>query len=143
MTNCVIDASVAIKWYVPEVHHEAAAKLLGTQSAGDLTFHVPDLFFSEFGNILWKKARIKELQAGVAADIVEAMLQVRKAVHASEGLLPSACAIALDSGRTVYDSMYLALAAFLDCELVTADRRLLKGLANTRWTSTLRWIEDI
>jgi predicted nucleic acid-binding protein len=39
--------------------------------------------------------------------------------------------------------VYLALAVLLGCELVTADQRLLKGLANTSWTSFLRWIEDV
>ena len=143
MTACVIDASVAIKWYVPEVHEEAAARLLGMRSQGDLTFHVPDLFFPEFGNILWKKARTAELEGSIAAEILEAMLRVPKAVHGSEALLPSAVGIALDSGRTVYDSLYIALAAFLDCELVTADHRLCNGLANTPWARTLRWIEDV
>lgn len=143
MTRCVIDASVAVKWYVPEVHEEAAARLLARRSTRDLAFHVPDLFFPEFGSILWKKVRTSELEAGTATDIVGAMLRVPKVVHATEALLPSAMAIALDSGRTVSDSVYLALAAYLDCELVTADRRLVRGLANAPWAPSLRWIEDV
>jgi predicted nucleic acid-binding protein len=143
VTNAVIDASVAVKWYVPEVHDAAAARLLALRSTRPLAFHVPDLFFAEFGNILWKKVRAAELEARLAADVVSAMLGVPKAVHATEALLPSAVAIALDSGRTVYDSLYIALAAFLDCELVTADQRLIRGLANSPWAASLRWIEDV
>ncbi len=142
MNRCVIDASVAVKWYVPEIHGEAAARLLARRSTVDLTFDVPDLFFSEFANIVWKKVRTGELDAAAATEIVDATLRVPKTVHAAEPLLPSALAIALDSGRTVYDSLYLALAVFLDCPLVTADKRLRNGLANTPWESSLRWIEE-
>lgn len=39
--------------------------------------------------------------------------------------------------------MYLALAAFLGCEVVTADERLYRGLANKRWAELLRWVEDV
>ena len=53
-TDLVIDAGVAIKWYVPEVL-EVEAKCVLDPS---YSLHVPELFFAEFGNILWKKARI-------------------------------------------------------------------------------------
>ncbi len=142
MTEYVVDASVAVKWYVPEVHDQAAARLL-SGATRDVIFHVPDLFFPEFGNIVWKKVRSAELDSDVAAEIVDAMLQVPKTVHSTEALLPSALAIALDARRTVYDSVYLALAAFLDCELVTADGRLHSALAHTRWAPSLRWIGDV
>jgi hypothetical protein len=49
--NLVIDASVAAKWFLPdEPFSERALELL-----------LPDLFFSECGNILWKAARRKSL----------------------------------------------------------------------------------
>ena len=138
----VVDASVALKWYVPEIHSEAATRVLDARRSG-VRLHVPDLFYPEFGNILSKKARVGEISNTVAAEIADAMLGVPKTVHASEALLPAALEIALDSGRTVYDSLYLALAAFLGCEAVTADERLYRGLANTRWSALLRWVEDV
>ncbi len=142
MTEYVVDASVAVKWYVPEVHDRAAARFL-SGATRDLVLHVPDLFFSEFGNIVWKKVRSGELDSDIAAEIVHAMLRVPKTVHSTEAFLPSALAIAIETERTVYDSLYLALATFLDCELVTADGRLHRALASTRWASSLRWIEDV
>ena len=44
----VVDASVAVKWYVPEEHSEIALLLLDD----NFSRIVPRLFFSEFGNIL-------------------------------------------------------------------------------------------
>lgn len=53
MTLYVVDASVGIKWFVPEIHSEAAQKLL----IDDHTLLIPDLFFPEVGNIFWKRVR--------------------------------------------------------------------------------------
>lgn len=73
-------------------------------------------------------------------EIAHAMLGVAKPVHGSEALLPSALSIALASGQTVYGSLCVALAAYLGCELVTADVRLYRGVANTPWAAFVRWV---
>ena len=67
--TAVIDASVAIKWVVPEAGTEEAVELLGR---GGLV--APDLLFAECANILWKKVRNGELQkseALIAARLIE------------------------------------------------------------------------
>ena len=43
MKRLVVDASVAVKWYVPEIHSEAAAKLL----SGPYELIAPDLILPE------------------------------------------------------------------------------------------------
>lgn len=96
----VVDASVAIKWYVPEVHSEAAARVLDERAKG-VRLQVPDLFFPEFGNILWRKVRVGEIEKAVAEGIAGALLAVPKTVHRSEALLPSALNIALNAGQTL------------------------------------------
>ena len=60
MTTVVLDASVAAKWFLPspsETLRDEAFNLLGQYANGELRFIVPDLFWPEFGNILWKAAR--------------------------------------------------------------------------------------
>jgi hypothetical protein len=42
--SSVVDASVAINWFLPDIHSDAALRLL----VGQHTLHVPDLIFSEF-----------------------------------------------------------------------------------------------
>lgn len=142
MTRLVVDASVAIKWYVPEVHSEAAARILDALPGG-VRLEVPDLFFPECGNILWKKVRVGEIGRAAAAQIAATLLGVPKTAHPTEPLLPSALDIALATGQTVYDSVYLALAALLECPLVTADERLRRGLAASQWEPLVRWVEDL
>ena len=60
MTTVVLDASVAAKWFRPpadETLLEEALDLLGRYTKGEVRFIVPDLFWPEFGNILWKAMR--------------------------------------------------------------------------------------
>jgi predicted nucleic acid-binding protein len=51
MTCYVVDASVAVKWFVPEPHTQAALRFLN----GDHQLMAPDLLVPEIGNTLWKK----------------------------------------------------------------------------------------
>ncbi|MBV8312361.1 MAG: type II toxin-antitoxin system VapC family toxin, partial [Planctomycetaceae bacterium] len=55
--DLVVDAGLAIKWYVPEVHEAEAKRFLDPA----FTLHAPDLFFPEFGNMVWKKARLLQV----------------------------------------------------------------------------------
>jgi hypothetical protein len=48
VTDLVVDAGGAIKWYVPEIHEREAKWFLDPA----ITLHVPELFFPEFGNIV-------------------------------------------------------------------------------------------
>ncbi len=57
MTKFVVDANVAIKWVIPEIHSETASRLLNNSN----TLLVPDFFFSEIGNIFWKQVRFNSL----------------------------------------------------------------------------------
>jgi predicted nucleic acid-binding protein len=55
--NLVIDASVAIKWFAPELLSAEAERLLDVDDA----LFAPDLLLVERGNIIWKKVRLGEL----------------------------------------------------------------------------------
>jgi len=143
LNHCVLDASVAVKWYVPEVHSEKALSLLEAQRSADLAIHVPDLFLAEAGNILWKKVRRGEISERDAGEISRALLSLPKTVYPTEALLAASLELACRLGRTVYDSLYLALAALLDAPLITADQRLFRGLAQAGWRPLVRWIGDL
>ena len=59
MIPYVVDASVAIKWFVEEEHAVAARRVL----ADGYTLSAPDLVWLACGNILWKKIQHGELTA--------------------------------------------------------------------------------
>jgi predicted nucleic acid-binding protein len=51
--------------------------------------------------------------------------------------------IACRTGRTVYDSLYLALAVQQKVPMVTADQRLYNALRGGQLAAHLLWIEDL
>ena len=140
MKPCVVDASVAIKWYIPEVHHENAVRLLKLQRAGDAMFHAPDLFLAEAGNILCKKVRIREISTNEAHEIARALIRVPVVLHPAGKLLSAALDLAFATGAMVYDSLNMALAAALDCEMITADERLIRSAERSELHTLMRWV---
>ena len=139
MSLFVVDASVAIKWFLPENHSEAALRLL-TQPH---TLHAPDLIFSEFGNVLWKRVMRNEISKKEADAILEGLLTLNLQVQPSQALIPLALEIACGENRTVYDSLYLAAAIALQSPLITADARFFRALIKGPFSAHLLWVEDI
>lgn len=125
MTPVVVDSSVAMKWFVPEVLSDRAARLLD----GSFELFAPDLLIPECGNVLWKKISRDELRAEEGREILQALGRVPMRIVGSPALVEAALEIATTCRRTVYDGMYVALAVARGCALVTADDRLARALA--------------
>jgi predicted nucleic acid-binding protein len=142
ITDLVVDAGVAIKWYIPEIHEREAKRFLDPAC----TLHVPELFFPEFGNIVWKKARLlkaPEITAEEGRDIIDLLLGVSLTVHPMAPLLKAAYQLALGPKRaTVYDCCYLALACALRCRLATADRLFYDAFVKGPQGAHLLWVAD-
>jgi predicted nucleic acid-binding protein len=136
----VIDASVGVKWFVPEVHATEAREWRN----GSDELHTTAFFFDlEIANILWKKIRRGELTRSDADLIVNQLPALPLIRHVEHHFLSSAFDIADRSQRTVYDSLYVALAVQLGGRVVTADQRLYNGLAGTQWAGHVCWVEDL
>jgi len=138
MTRYVVDASVAIKWFVPEIHSDAAFRLRG--SSYELI--APDLLIPEIGNILWKKIIRDGMKLGVAGEILKHFEASPVAICPSMPLAHIALGFAAEERRSVYDCLYVALAMAESCRLVTADEKLHNALMNTRFSQHLCWVED-
>jgi predicted nucleic acid-binding protein len=121
----VVDASVVIKWFVPEIHSEVARRWLGASH----DYVAPDLLFAEAGNAVWKKVRRKELDPDEGRRLLEDLSQVAVEGVATRSLLRDALALALSAGITVYDAMYLTLAVRLETEVITGDDRFADKIA--------------
>jgi predicted nucleic acid-binding protein len=139
MDCLVVDANVGMKWHVTDVHSDAALRLL-RDDAPEL--HVPDLLFPEVGNILWKKVRRGDLTEEQAREIGHLVAFAPLAVHASSPLFEAALEIAIRTGRSVYDSQYVALAVQLNCRLVTADEKHYNALKDGPLGIYILWVED-
>jgi predicted nucleic acid-binding protein len=123
----VIDASVAVKWYIPEPFSEQAVYYLELLREGKAKLLAPELIIAELGNILWKKELSGELARDEVQLIGETMANSFPAeLTEARLLLPAALEIAFELKLALYDSLYLALAIVKMATLVTADKKLAK-----------------
>jgi predicted nucleic acid-binding protein len=117
--NVVVDASVAIKWFVQEDLHEHALNLL---DRGD-DLHAPDLLIPEVANVAWKKCIRGEVARKQAETIIGVSQGYVPHLHPSKILACRALDLAIALNHPVYDCLYLACAERADGIVVTADER--------------------
>lgn len=139
MTSCVLDASVVVKWFIPEVYSESALKLREM----DGRFYAPAFLTLEIGNVLARKRRRNELTQVEAEGIWRAFRQSPIRRHADETLVLAAFDLAQHTRTTLYDNLYLALAVELDIAFVTADRKFYQAHEATPYRRRITWIENL
>ena len=139
MSGVVVDASVAVKWFLPEVHSDAARRIL----SGKRKLLAPDLIWVEVGNVLWKKSRRAEITYETARGILRDFRRFPLQNYAVKSLLEPAWDLAERFRISVYDSVYLALAVSRNCTLVTADQQFFNAVKGTPVESSMAWVESI
>lgn len=135
-STAVLDASVAVRWFVPERGSEQAANLL----ARPITWIAPRLMFVEMAAALRRKVVGGELRMEVAAQALQAMVEAvadgTVRVSEDERLISAAFLLALSVEHKVPDCLYVALAEREGAGLATADKRL-SDLATRRGVAVL------
>ncbi len=132
MSLLVVDASVAAKWCLPtkgETLIDEASGLLRRYARGEVRLVVPDLFWAELANLLWKAVRQGRCTKAMGERALSSMEERKLPTVSSLTLLDLAFAIATAFDRSVYDSLYVALAVHSKGQLITADERLANALA--------------
>lgn len=143
MNLFVIDASVAAKWFLAdrsETLVDEAWQLLDRYAKGQARLVVPDLFWAEFGNILWKAVRGGRCTQKAAETGIATMRNRGLPTVPSDTLVEAAFAIATGFDRTVYDSLYIALAVDCQGQLITADEKMANAVAAhlpVKWLGSL------
>ena len=143
MNRFVLDASVALKWAVPPASEPLASEslqLLRQYAHGEIDFLVPDIFWAEIGNVLWKGSRQRRWTQATAEHIAAEMKAQKFTTVPSLALMTDALKIAFTYDRAVYDCLYVALAIQSKVEMITADERLANALASylpVKWLGAL------
>ena len=117
-----------------------AFRVRDAYGAGEIDLLVPDVFWAECGNILWKAVRRGRLSRVDAESALDSMMRREFRTFPSAQLLPAALPIAFQFGRAVYDCLYVALAMQSKTEMITADERLANALAThlpVKWLGML------
>ena len=98
MSTIVVDASVAAKWFLPakgEMLTEEAFGLFRRYAIGEIRFVVPDLFWAELANVLWKAVRRVRCSKAAAETGLASLVERKLSTVPSPTLLEAAFRIAL------------------------------------------------
>ncbi len=138
MSDFVVDASVAVKWFVVETDSLVADEL----SASNHRLFAPRLILTEVANALGRKAMAGLMSAAEACVYVRSLplyfggiLAVDEPI---EPALENVCAIR----HPIYDLIYLEAARRLDAQLITADRRFTAKIAGTELARHVTLLSD-
>lgn len=117
----VIDASVAIKWVLPEDGAERATAL--REQPDELI--APTLIAAEIGSALRRRAASEELTARQACDAAEIAVGLINRMVQIPDLARRALELAIVLRHPIYDCFYLALAERERAPLISADKKLI------------------
>lgn len=122
----VVDASVALKWFLTEDDSDRAERLMATR---DLL--APSLILSEVGNGLWSKRIASSIDLELAQDMMAKLPRLFREIVPIEQLMSPAIEIAYELEHPIYDCLYLAVARERGLLLVTADQRFITKVAGS------------
>ena len=124
----VVDASVVIKWLIPEDDQPKALKIRDLYQEARLNVIAPGLLTAEIGNVLWKRVRSGLLGSAHADKALFRFQQDTPVLRDSQVINATALRLAVLHNRTFYDSLYLAVAIHHHCDLVTADEKFVGAM---------------
>ena len=127
----VVDASVALKWFIAEANTPRALALL----SADVRTIAPALIIAELCNAAWRLWRRGEMARAQVSVVAARAPSLFTALISEIDLARRASEISLDLEHPAYDCFYLALAERENATLVTADRRLVERVRGTPWGS--------
>lgn len=130
----VIDASVAVKWYVNEELRDKALRIREDFLSEVIDLEAPSLILYEVGNAIRHHPGATEHECAIAVKELRNLgIAIRELDDAA---LSAAAKIAFDEKLTFYDAAYLSLAKTIEATLVTADKELHNQLSKENRTFT-------
>jgi predicted nucleic acid-binding protein len=135
----VVDASLAVKWLVREVHTEKAHALARSWARQEVYPMAPFLMPVEVANALYRRVIRKEISLQEATSLLDGLLSTGIELREPARVHVKAMELAEELKQdAVYDAHYLALAEALSCELWTADERFYRAASSGHLQ--VRWI---
>lgn len=139
MSTYVVDASVAAKWFAPDEEHADAAFTLLEDNP---RLHAPDFLLLELDNLFSKWARRGIVTADESEEMRRELRKQTIIYYPFAEMQDHAFGLANETGRSLYDCLYLALAILIDGVMVTAYQRFHDDLANTPLAGRVAWVGE-
>lgn len=124
----VLDANIAFKWVVSEDRSDRAIEIRDRIQQGIDEAIAPDVFPLEVAHALTRAERQGRIPQGQSWPLWLSVMSSCPKLHVSISLTPRAYAISSQERIGIYDGVYVALAEKENCELRTADDRLVQRL---------------
>ncbi|HYD67667.1 type II toxin-antitoxin system VapC family toxin [Azospirillum sp.] len=124
----VVDASVALKWFLDEEGSEHARRLKSLEEV-----IAPDLIVAEVSNAAWRLAVSGRIPMEQYQSMAGGISQLVDALWPLSALASRAAEMAGALRHPVYDCFYTALAEVKATKVITADRRFLNAIYGSRW----------
>lgn len=134
----VVDASVAVKWFVNEELHAEALRLLVVSEP----LRAPDFILAEAANVFWRKRLADDIEEALALRALDELRSNLPILYPLADLAGRALKIALHLRHPIYDCLYLACAEAAQGVLVSADQRLRRIVADTPFAPLMRDLRD-
>lgn len=124
--NCIVDASVALKWVLPdEAYQNFSDKLKHDFLNGEVQLFAPSFITLETANALWIAVKQRRIQQADAQDALQFLQNTQLRLYELNWLDVSQClAIAHKIDIAIYDAAYLFLGDKMGAQLITADNKL-------------------
>ena len=129
--KCVVDASVAIKKFIIEPLTPKVDQLFDHLNDPNSRLYIPDLFYIECTNIVWKYIRAGLYDSAEAQANFADLNFLRFTSTPTVDLMMEAIAISVAHGISAYDACYVALSRQNNVPLLTQDQRLVNTLRDT------------
>jgi len=124
----VLDASVALKAQLTEAGSDQARKLVLDFISGEIQLIAPSTILVEIGHALTRTERRGIIPVGDSERLYKGFLRVSPRLIDFPQLLFRAITLSSETRTGVYDCLYVALAEREECELITADERLVNTM---------------
>lgn len=135
MKKFILDSSVLVKLFTKEVGHEKSMKILEFYLKGNVQIFSLQLAIWEVLNAL--KYNPSFPQSEIKKVGVTLITYGFEFFGMDEKLAELTIDYALKFDITIYDASYIALARILNCQLITADKKLFKVVKSLKFVKLL------
>ncbi|MEH2337850.1 type II toxin-antitoxin system VapC family toxin [Nostoc sp.] len=126
--RCVVDTSVSLKQFIPDPLTAKVNQLFAHLAYPQTEIFVPDLFYIECANVLWKYAHAGRYDVSLIQGNLASLKAFPLCVVSTVDLMADAVTIALNYGISAYDGSYVALSQQVGATLLILDGKLVRAI---------------
>lgn len=141
MSLLIIDASVALKWFLPDENYSRnALQLLDKYIENEITFAAPSLLEYEVVNGLIVAQRKGRIPKEAILTAIDGFINLGIGLQNISHLFEKVIHLCITCNISAYDASYLAIAQEKRAPLITADERLFNSIKEE--VSWVKWLGD-